>query len=113
MRVRELTKALCVVVLLFGAPLSAVAWFDGKIDFMQPVIQFWKYGLPFLCVAAIGVFFKIDLRPDQAPDYLSRHGTFFNRGGFCFKVLPDVVDGLCVFVVPVHSPPLAPLSRLW
>ena len=96
---RESAKVLCVVVLLFGAPLAAIAWFDGKIDFMQPAILFWKYGLPLLCLAAIGVFLKIHFRADEAPDYLSPRGRFFNRGGFCFNVLPDVVDGVCVFVV--------------
>lgn len=92
---RELAKALCVVVLLFGVPLAALAWFDGKSDFLQPAIQFWKYGLPLLCIAAIVVYMKIHFRADVAPDYLSSHGTFINRGGFCFKVLPIVVDGVC------------------
>jgi len=97
---RELTKVLCVVILLFGAPLAAVAWFDDQLDFPRPVIYFLKYACPVLCVFASGIFLKIHFRPDEVPDYLSpRVGTYFNRNGFCFGILPAVADGICVFEV--------------
>jgi hypothetical protein len=97
---RELTKILCVVILLFGAPLAAVAWFDDRLDFPRPVIHFLKYACPVLCVLAVGIFLKIHFRPDEVPDYLGpRVGTYFNRDGFCFGILPAVADGICVFEV--------------
>jgi hypothetical protein len=97
---RELTKVLCVVILLFGAPLAAVAWFDDRLDFPRPVIHFLKYGCPILCVLAVGIFLKIHFRADEVRDYLGpRIGTYFNRDGFCFGILPAVADGICVFEV--------------
>jgi hypothetical protein len=97
---RELTKVLCVVILLFGAPLAAVAWFDDRLDFPQPVIHFLKYACPVLCVLAVGIFLKINFRPDEVPDYLGpRVGRYFNRDGFSFGILPAVADGICVFEV--------------
>jgi hypothetical protein len=98
--VREFIKVLCVVVLLFGAPLAALAWFDDRLDFPQPVIHFMKYACPVLCILAVGIFLKIHFRADEIPDYLGpRVGTYFNRDGFCFGILPIVVDGVCVFEV--------------
>jgi len=97
---RELAKVLCVVILLFGVPLAAVAWFDDKLDFPKPVIHFLKYGCPILCALAVGLFFRIHFRADEVPDYLGpRVGTYFNRDGFCFGILPAVADGVCVFEV--------------
>ena len=97
---RELTKVLCIVILLFGAPLGAVAWFDDKLDFPRSVIHFLKYGCPVLCVLAVGIFLKIHFRADEVPDYLGpRIGRYFNRDGFCFGILPTVADGICVFGV--------------
>jgi hypothetical protein len=97
---RELTKVLCVVVLLFGAPLAAIGWCDDRLDFPQPIIYFLKYACPVLCVVAIGIFLKIHVRADEVPDYLAaRVGAYFNRDGFCFGIVPAVIDGICVFEV--------------
>jgi len=97
---RELAKVLCVVILLFGAPLAAIAWFDDKSDFPKPVILFLKFGCPILCALAIGLFLKMHFRADEVPDYLGpRVGTYFNRDGFCFAILPVVANGVCVFEV--------------
>jgi hypothetical protein len=101
---RELTKVLCVVVLIFGAPLATVAWFDDRLDFPQPVILFLKFACPVLCVFAVALFLKIHFRPDEVPDYFARRvGAYFNRDGFCFGILPDVADGCCVFDVYFQS----------
>jgi hypothetical protein len=97
---RELAKVLCVVILLFRAPLAAVAWFDDKLDFPKPVIYFLMFGCPILCALAVGLFLKIHFRADEVPDYLGpRVGTYFNRDGFCVGILPAVADGVCVFEV--------------
>lgn len=72
---------------------------DDKIGFVQAAPIFCKYGLPVLCIAAIGLFLKIHFRADLVPDYLSSRGSFFNRGGFCFQVYPTVADGRCVFMI--------------
>ncbi|MFO0851317.1 MAG: hypothetical protein U0871_22585 [Gemmataceae bacterium] len=97
---RELTKVLCVVALLFGAPLAAVAWSDDRVAFPRPVVLFMQYGCPALCVLAVGIFFKVRLRPDEVPEYLGRClGTYFNRGGFCFAIRPVVAEGVCTFEV--------------
>lgn len=97
---RELVKILCVVVLLFGAPLSMLTWFDDKLDFPTPLILFLKYGGPILCALAVGLFLKIHFRADDVPDYLGpRVGVYFNRDGFCFGIVPTVADGVCIFEV--------------
>lgn len=97
---REFIKVLCVVVLLFGAPATAVAWVDDDLDWPRPILYFFRYASPVLCVLAIGIFLKIHFRADEVPDYLGPCvGTYFNRDGFCFGMLPVVVDGVCVFEV--------------
>jgi hypothetical protein len=97
---RELLKVFCVVVLLFGIPAAAVAWWDNDLDWPRPVLYLVRYACPPLCVVAIGLFLKIHFRPDLAPDYLSpRVGSYFNRDGFCFGILPTVVNGVCVFEI--------------
>lgn len=97
---RELIKVFCVVVLLFGAPAAAVAWVDDDLDWPRPVFYFFRYASPVLCVLAVSTFLKIHFRADEVPDYLGpRVGSYFNRDGFCFGILPAVVDGICVFEV--------------
>src|SRR6185369_9135818 len=94
---REAAKVSAVVVLLFAAPAAAVGWFDDRPNLTMNVL---RYFCPVLCVLALGVFLIIHFRPDDIPDYLEpRVGTYFNRDGFCFGILPAVAGDVCVFDV--------------
>lgn len=97
---RELAKAVSVVVLMFVAPASAVAWLGGILNAPDWVVPTLKYAGPVLCVIALTVLLVIHNRPDEVPDFLAKHvRRYFNRGGLCFGVRTTVADGECVLVV--------------
>lgn len=97
---RELVKVLCVVVLLFAAPATAVGWADGIGNAPDWVSLAVRYACPPLCVLALATFLAVHFRRDEAPDYLAaRVGPYYNRGGFCFSVLPASDGGVCVLEV--------------
>ena len=94
---RETFKVFSVVVLLFAAPAAAVAWFDDRPNSTGHLL---RYACPVLCVLAIATFLKIHFRADEVPDYLRQQvGTYFNRDGFCFAILPTAMNGVCLFEV--------------
>lgn len=94
---RETLKVLCVVIFMFAAPAAALGWFD-RAD--GAISLFLRYGCPVLALAGIVGFLKIHLRADLVPDYLYHHsGTYFNRGGFCFGIRANVIDGVCYLEV--------------
>jgi hypothetical protein len=90
---REALKVLCVVLLLFATPTSAVAWADpdGK-----PALFFLRYGCAVLAAGGLIGFLALHFRKDIIPDYLRRHaGPYFNRDGFCFAFRTRVIDNTC------------------
>ncbi|MFA6046350.1 MAG: hypothetical protein WC718_15305, partial [Phycisphaerales bacterium] len=57
-------------------------------------------GVGALTVVAIGVLVWDWRRPDRQPDLLRKAvGSYFDHNGFCFRPLPGVRDGLCMFAV--------------
>jgi hypothetical protein len=90
---RETLKVFSVVVFMFAAPATAVAWTDERPSF---AVSLLKYACPILSVLAIASFLKLHFRADMVPDYLRQQfRTCFNRGGFCFAFRPTSVDGVC------------------
>jgi hypothetical protein len=89
----ESVKALCSLFMIVAAIVSAVAWFDD-----QPNQTTWilRIASPLVAVSSLAALLKLHLRSDVAHDYLrDTTGGYFNRDGFCFAFLAEVVDGVC------------------
>lgn len=89
---REFTKVMCVVVIMFCGVWAALVWADDHPDSLTKVL---RYALPVVCIAALVGFLAIHFRMDEVPDYLHQlGGHYFDRDGFCFKLYPSTEDGV-------------------
>jgi hypothetical protein len=94
---REPIKVFAVVVFAIAGVATAVVWSDDRPTSTTHLL---RYACPAIAVLAVGFVLRIHFRADDAPDYLRQlFGTYFNRDGFCFGVLPAARNGVCYFDV--------------
>lgn len=90
---REFVKGIWVVSILIGFIATPFAWADDRPN---AVTWSFRVGAPILTVIAGVAFWRMNSRRDEATDYLSQLGLpFFDRGGFCFALVPRVANGVC------------------
>ncbi len=86
----ESTKAVSALILIVASIATAVAWFLDRPD---TTTWAFRIGSPILALASLGLILKLNARADLVHDYLREHaGSYFNRDGFCFALVPHVVD---------------------
>jgi hypothetical protein len=86
----ESTKAVSAFVMIIASIATAVAWIADRPD---ATTWAFRIGSPLLALASLGFILKLHARADLAHDYLrERTGSYFNRDGFCFALIPDVID---------------------
>lgn len=92
---REFTKAVCSLFLIIAVPFTVAVWYGHKGD-----ADSWVSCLSttLFTLLLLAFLFWLHYRPDLAHDFLrDTTGVYFNRGGFCFMIVSQVVDGICFF----------------
>ncbi|WP_148593773.1 hypothetical protein [Aquisphaera giovannonii] len=76
------------LLLIIGMIGGVMAWMtDGAT--WRPIV-----GFPALTVGSLGILLWSLIREDEAPDLMRQAcGSYFERDGFCFAVVPAVADG--------------------
>jgi hypothetical protein len=86
----ESAKSVLAIVMIIGMVGSVFAWMtDGTT---------WRSlaGFPALALGALGLLVWSLTRKDKFPDLLrQRHGSYFERDGFCFAITPAASNGEC------------------
>lgn len=91
----EILKWLCALILITAAIVTPFAWYADQPD---QTVWILRIGAPLVGTVALAILIAIYSRADVVPDYLHQTtGSYFNRGGFCFSMVPAVVDEVCVF----------------
>jgi hypothetical protein len=86
----ESAKAVLALLMIIGMLGSVFAWMtDGTT--WRPLV-----GFPALALGALGLLVWSLMRKDKFPDLLKkRHGSYFEREGFCFAIVPVASNGEC------------------
>ena len=90
---REFVKGVFVVLVLAGVVATPFAWAEDRAD---TTTWLFRFGAPVVVAFAFVAFWRMHVQKDEVPDYLSQLGLrFFDRGGFCFAIVPRVEEGTC------------------
>ena len=86
-----------LIVSLFPLVIGAIAaW--GAPQHPGAVAWVLRFVLPAAALAGVALLIRDARRPDLVPDFLTRQGlTFFERDGFCFTIIPVIIEGTCYF----------------
>jgi hypothetical protein len=91
---REFVKVASVLVLLAAVVTAAIAWIDNRPNQTTWALRIAPVALG---LVALVIFLRLHFQRDLAPDYLYQHcGGFFDRGGLCFAVMLENMNGVCV-----------------
>lgn len=86
-------KSILALVILICLGASVLGWTTRGIEGV-PYSRFWLRASGLILLPAIGLLVWADFRRDLAPDLLRRRvKRYFEQDGFCFAVLPAMVDG--------------------
>jgi hypothetical protein len=86
-------KAILQLLLLLLVFASVGVW-AGEMTWA------WRIGLPLATLPIVLILYWANHREDKAPDILRElTGSFFERLGFCFAIIPTVEDETCVIQI--------------
>src|SRR5437868_4560242 len=92
----ESIKAVFGVVIAACVLAGFVAWFPGVTNEVSAATWWLRIGCPVLGVVCLASLIWAQTRKDKAPDLLARMTPrYFERDGFCFAIIPQVVNGDC------------------
>lgn len=85
----EFIKVLCVVVIMFGSVVAAVAWWglDPRTENVTPI----RVISTVVTILGFLGFFVLLFRRDRVPDFLREFSAaYFERSGLCFSIEPAI-----------------------
>lgn len=89
----ETTKTILVLLMAIAAITSSIFWFVDRPDSTTWLIRISTTALAIIFLAML---LYLQLRRDEAPDYLNELSKqFFNRDGFCFFLTASNEGGVC------------------
>jgi hypothetical protein len=92
----ESIKAILGVIVAACALAGIVAWLPSPTNEVSSVTWWLRIGCPILGVVCLAPLVWAQTRKDKAPNFLSRiTPRYFERDGFCFAIVPQVVNGKC------------------
>ncbi|MCA9072897.1 MAG: hypothetical protein KDA84_28435 [Planctomycetaceae bacterium] len=97
----ETAKTFCVLFIMIGLAVSALAWVDDFPDDLK-----WGFGIGggILIGLAMGLFLYLHFRRDLEHDYLHEYcNNFLNHHGFCFVVGCTAYDGIAFLEIYFQS----------
>jgi hypothetical protein len=96
----ESIKATLGLVVAACALAGIIAWMPGPTNVVSSVTWWFRIGCPILGIVCLVPLVWAQTRKDKVPDYLARIAPrYFERDGFCFAIVPQVVKGNCTMQV--------------
>ena len=93
---KESIKATLGVIVAACFLMGILAWMPSPTNEVNATMRLLRIVCPILGVVCLVPLIWAQTRKDKVPNYLSRIAPrYFERDGFCFAIVPKVVNGNC------------------